>query len=68
MLLPFSSSYLPITTLSSYSNNKYKKYLHCKRKEEPNLKINILHQLKENYFPYLLRNQYKEEEIMHLIP
>jgi hypothetical protein len=68
MLLFSSGSHILVTTLPSYSNSKYRKYFHYKRKEKSNQETNILHQLRSNYFPYLPRSQYKQEEIMHLIP
>ncbi len=68
MLLFSNGSHVLVRTLPSYSNSKYRKYFHYKRKENIKLRTNILHQLRRNYFPYLPRSQYKQEEIMHLIP
>ncbi len=36
LLLPFNGNYLLAISLPSYFSSKYKKYFHCKRKEEAN--------------------------------
>jgi hypothetical protein len=36
IIIIFHGNYLPIASLLSYSNSKYKKYFHYKKTKEPN--------------------------------